>query len=246
MMGTERHTTLNDYSTQPSAWDKLSGTTPLTQTQASVIKQTYLLLGVSVFAAMAGGYIGSTSEAVIGFLTTKLGMIAALVLLNVIPWVAMAARHNPVLGVTALVVDGFFAGIVLSPMLFFASLVAPQLILAALMITGAVFLAITGYVFVSKREFSAPRGLMLGLFVAVSAAAVLNMFLNIGWVGMLISAGVGIMGVFGLVYSTSGVLRSSDSDSPIPGALALFAGLFNVFVATLNILLRLVGGGRRD
>lgn len=87
---------------------------------------------------------------------------------------------------------------------------------------------------------------MLGLFVAVSAAAVLNMFLNIGWVGMLISAGVGIMGVFGLVYSTSGVLRSSDSDSPIPGALALFAGLFNVFVATLNILLRLVGGGRRD
>lgn len=245
-MKAERQITLNDYTTQPSAWEKLSGTTPLTQTQASVIKQTYLLLGVSVMAAMAGGYIGSTSETVIGFLTTRFGMIAALILLNVIPWVAMAARHNPALGVSVLVLDGFLAGIVLSPMLFFASLVAPGLILAALMITGAVFLAITGYVFVSKREFSAPRGLMLGLFVAVSAAAILNMFLHIGWLGLLISAGVGIMGVFGLVYSTSGVLRSADSDSPIPGALALFAGLFNVFVATLNILLRLVGGGRRD
>jgi hypothetical protein len=34
-------------------------------------------------------------------------------------------------------------------------------------------------------------------------------------------------------------------DSAIPGALALFASVFNIFVATLNILLRLVGGGRR-
>ncbi len=236
---------MNEYSTQPSAWEKLSGTTPLTQTQASVIKQTYFLLGVSVFCAMAGGYIGSTSETVLRFFTSKLGMIAALVLLNVVPWVAMACRHNPVLGVTALVADGFLAGIVLSPLLAFASIVAPEMILAALMITGAVFVAITGFVFVSKREFSAPRGIMIGLFVAVSAAVVLNMFMNIGWLGILISAGIGIMGVLGLVYSTSGVLRSPDADSPIPGALALFAGLFNVFVATLNILLRLMGGGRR-
>ena len=41
-------------------------------------------------------------------------------------------------------------------------------------------------------------------------------------------------------------LRSADSDSPIPGALALFAGLFNIFNAVLNLLLRLGGGGRRD
>jgi FtsH-binding integral membrane protein len=34
-------------------------------------------------------------------------------------------------------------------------------------------------------------------------------------------------------------------DSPIPGALMLFAGVFNIFVATLNILLRLLNGGRR-
>lgn len=237
---------MNEYSTQPSAWEKLSGTTPLTQTQASVIKQTYFLLGVSVFCAMAGGYIGSTSETILRFFTSKLGMIAALVLLNVVPWVAMACRHNPVLGVTALVADGFLAGIVLSPLLAFAAIVAPEMILAALMITGAVFVAITAFVFVSKREFSAPKGLMIGLFVAVSAAVVLNMFMNIGWIGILISAGIGIMGVLGLVYSTSGVLRSADADSPIPGALALFAGLFNVFVATLNILLRLMGGGRRD
>jgi modulator of FtsH protease len=114
------------------------------------------------------------------------------------------------------------------------------------MITGAVFLAITGYVFTSKREFSAPKGLMVGLFVAVAAGVVLNMFMNIGWLGVLISVGIGAIGVLGLVYSTSGVLRSADADSAIPGALALFAGLFNIFNAVLNLLLRLVGGGRRS
>lgn len=232
---------------QPSAWEKLSGSTPLSQTQASVIKQTYALLAVAVFCAMAGGYIGSTSEWVLSLFMSKVGFIVALLLLNGIPFVAMACRHNPVLGVTALVANGFFSGIVLSPLLFIASRVAPSMILVALMITGAIFIAITGYVFTSKREFSAPRGLMIGLFVAVTAGIVLNMFMNIGWLGMLIAVGIGAIGVFGLVYSTSGVLRSPDADSPIPGALALFAGLFNVFNATLNILLRLVGGGgRRD
>jgi len=54
------------------------------------------------------------------------------------------------------------------------------------------------------------------------------------------------MGVLALISSTSGVLNSSDSDSVVPGALALFAGVFNIFVAALNILLRLAGGGRSD
>jgi FtsH-binding integral membrane protein len=49
-----------------------------------------------------------------------------------------------------------------------------------------------------------------------------------------------------LVFSTSSVLNTPDADSPIPGALMLFAGVFNVFVATLNILLRVLNGGRRS
>ena len=237
---------MNNYSTQSSPWEKLAGTTSLTGAQAAVIKQTYFLLGVSVFCAMAGGYLGSTSETVLAFLTSKIGFIVGLVALNVIPWIAMSCRHNPVLGVTALVADGLLAGLVLSPLLAFAAQIAPSMIYAALTVTAVIFLAITGYVFVSKREFSAPKGLMIGLFAAVTAGVILNMFLSVGWLGMLVSIGIGAIGVFGLVYSTSGVLRSPDADSPIPGALALFAGLFNIFVAALNILLRLVGGGRRD
>ena len=120
------------------------------------------------------------------------------------------------------------------------------MIVAALGITGVAFLAITAFVFFSGRTFNAPRGLMFGMFASIMAAVLLNSFLNIGWLGVLVSAGIGIMGVIALVSSTSGVLNSPDAGSPIPGALALFAGVFNIFVAVLNILLRLAGGGSRS
>ena len=237
---------MNEYRPGMSVMDKLSGTTELTGAMSAVIKQTYLLLAVSVFCAMAGGYVGATSETMVTFFSSRMGWITAMLALNVVPWVAMAARNNPVLGVSALVFDGFLSGIMLSPILYYASQVAPEMILAAFMVTGAVFVAITGYIMTTKRTFSAPRGLMIGLMISVTAAIVLNMFLNIGMLGVLISAGIGIFGVFSLVFSTSTVLNSRETDSPIPGALMLFAGLFNVFVATLNILLRLAGGGRRS
>jgi modulator of FtsH protease len=175
-----------------------------------------------------------------------LGWIFAIILLNAVPRIAIAVRHNPVLGISALVLDGFVSGIAISPLLYFAALQAPSLILAALGITAFVFIGVTGYVMTSGRTFSAPRGLMVGFFFAIIGAMVLNGFLNIGVLGILISFAIGAFGVCILVYSTSSVLGTPDADSPIPGALMLFAGVFNIFVATLNILLRLLGGGRRN
>jgi FtsH-binding integral membrane protein len=162
-----------------------------------------------------------------------------MVLLNAIPRVAMACRHNPVLGVTALLADGFVSGLVLAPILRYASYYAPGTIQIAMLMTLIVFGVVTLYVMSANRTFSAPRGLMLGIFVSLVAAIVINGFLNIGVLGILIAAGIGIFGVCILVYATSDVLHNPAADSPIPGALILFAGLFNVFVAILNILLRL-------
>jgi FtsH-binding integral membrane protein len=234
-----------EYQQQPSVWGKLTSATPLTAQGAVMVKQTYLLFGLAVASAMAGGYIGATSETLARFFSSWVGWIAALLLLNIVPRIAIAVRHNHQLGVAALVGDGFISGIALSPLLFVARLYAPSLIFVALFITGFVFLGVTMYVFSAKRAFSAPRGLMVGLFFSIIGAVILNSFLNIGFVGVLIAVGIGALGVFTLVYATSGVLRSPDVDSPVPGALMLFAGVFNIFVATLNILLRLLNGGRR-
>jgi FtsH-binding integral membrane protein len=222
-----------------TAMENLFGTTALSSVRADAIKKTYMLLALSVAGALCGGYLGAQSDALANLFTGWLGWILAMVLLNAIPRVAIAARHNPVLGVTALLADGFVSGLVLAPMLRVASYYAPGTIQIAMLMTLVVFGAVTLFVMASGRTFSAPRGLMLGIGISIVAAMVLNAFLNIGVLGMLIAVGIGIFGVCILVYATSAVLHSTDADSPIPGALMLFAGLFNVFVAILNILLRL-------
>ncbi|MGA2740417.1 MAG: Bax inhibitor-1 family protein [Bryobacteraceae bacterium] len=219
--------------------DNLFGTTPLSPARAETIKKTYMLLGLSVAGALYGGYLGAQSDTLANLFTGWLGWILAMLLLNLIPRVAIAARHNPALGVSALLADGFVSGLVLAPILRIASRYAPGTIRIAMLMTLIVFGAVTILVMSSSRTFSAPRGLMLGIFVSIVAAMVLNAFLDIGLLGILIAAGIGILGVCILVYGTSAVLHNPDADSPIPGALLLFAGLFNVFVAILNILLRL-------
>jgi len=219
--------------------ENLFGTTALSPARADTIKKTYLLLGLAVAGGFCGGYLGAQSDALANLFTGWLGWILAMVLLNAIPRVAIAARHNPLLGVTALLADGFVSGLVLAPILRLASYYAPGTIQIAAVMTLIVFVVITMYVMSSGRTFSAPRGLMLGIFVSLIAAMALNAFLNIGFLGIVIAAGIGIMGVCILVYATSDVLNNPYADSPIPGALILFAGLFNVFVSILNILLRL-------
>jgi FtsH-binding integral membrane protein len=222
-----------------TAVDKLFGTIQLSGTRADTIRKTYLLLALGVAAALGGGYVGAQSDALAQLFTGWLGWILAMILLNAIPRVAIAARHNPVLGVSALVADGFVSGLVLAPILRFASYYAPGTIQIAALMTLIVFGTVTIFVMSSQRTFSAPRGLMLGIFVSIMAAMLLNAFLNIGGLGILIAAGIGIFGVCILVYATSDVLNNPEADSPIPGALILFAGLFNVFMAILNILLRM-------
>jgi modulator of FtsH protease len=219
--------------------EKLFGTTTLSQHRAETIRKTYMLLGLAVVGGFCGGYLGAQSDFLAGLFTGWLGWILAMILLNVIPRVAIAARHHPVLGVSALVADGFVSGLVLAPILRFASFYAPGTIQIAMLMTLIVFGAITLFVMSSRRTFSAPRGLMLGISISIIAAIVINAFLNVGLLGILIAAGIGILGVCILVYATSDVLNNPEADSPIPGALILFAGLFNVFVAILNILLRL-------
>ena len=188
----------------------LFGTTDLDEARSAAIKKTYALLSLSVVSAIVGGFIGSKSPTLIQFFSTWIGWIVAMVALNAIPHMAMACRNNPVMGTLALIGDGLVAGLVLAPVLYMASVVAPDIVPAALVLTAIVFAGVTAAVMITKVQFSAPRGLMIGMFFAIIGVIVLNMFLNIGPFGMLISGAIGIFGVFILVNATSQVLNNPE------------------------------------
>ncbi len=228
-----------------SATDKLFGTTVLDEQRAALVKKTYALLSVSVVTAIIGGYFGSTSPAMVQLFSGRLGWVLAMILLNVVPAVALwASRQSPAVGIVALGLDGLLSGLTLSPALFLAQLINPQIVPSALGITGAVFVAVTGYMMLTRERFSAPAGLLTGMFVSLVCASVLNMFFNLPLLHTIIAAGIGIFGVVMLIYATSDVLNNPDFDHPVQGALMLFAALFNIFVSALHLLLRLFAGRR--
>lgn len=234
----EKGTTYEPLTVAEGLW----GQTTLANDRAELIKKSYLLLSLSVALAIVGGSVGASSAAMVNLFSGWIGWILAMVVLNAAPRVALAARHDPVLGVTALAADGFVSGLVLAPMLHLASVIAPDLVPTALILTGVVFCAVTGYVMTTQKTFSAPCGLMTGIFFSIIGVIVLNSFLHLGILGMLVAGAIGVLGVLILVHATSEVLNNPEVDSPIPGALMLFAGIFNVFVSALDILLRAAGG----
>lgn len=226
-------------------------TITLQQERAELIASTYRYLIISVVAAMAGGYVGSHFMPWIEFMFTWPGWITAMLLLNGIPALAMKfSRSTPMVAVGMLALDGFMGGMVLAPLLFLAMVLSsgmtgPNLPQQALVITAVVFAAVTGYVMKAGRHYSAPRGMMCGIFFAVVGAVLINsLWLHSGLVGTLVSAAIGIFGVLILIYATSSVLHDPEYDNPVYGALTLFAGLFNVFQAVLRILMMFAGGDR--
>ena len=228
---------------QMSLGQSLFGSVQLDELHSRAIKQTYLLLSLAVFAGIGGGFVGSNSPALIKFCSGWVGWIVAMVALNAIPYIAMACRNNPFLGTLAITADGFIAGLILAPILYIANHVAPNVVPMAGLLTLVIFMGVTASVMFIGKVYSAPRALMIGLFVSVIGVVVLNMFITSSILTLVISLAIGIIGVLVLVQATSQVLNNPEFNEPVMGAVMLFSGLFNIFVALLHILLAFGGFG---
>ena len=228
---------------QMSLGQSLFGSVQLDELHSQAIKKTYLLLSLAVFAGIGGGFVGSNSPALIQFFSGWVGWIVAMVALNAIPYIAMACRNNPFLGTLAITADGFIAGLILAPILYIANHVAPNVVPMAGLLTLVIFMGVTASVMFIGKVYSAPRALMIGLFVSVIGVVVLNMFITSSILTLVISLAIGIIGVLVLVQATSQVLNNPEFNEPVMGAVMLFSGLFNIFVALLHILLAFGGFG---
>lgn len=250
--------------------DKLFGSTTLTEQKASMAKKTYALLSLSIVSCIVGIGLSLQSQGLIAIFDGEGGVprwipwLVMFGLINAVPYIALwASTKSKPFATVMLVVDGLLSGVALSPLVHFAEKVAKAkgfatddalgiqlgghaLSIMAALITLAMFLGITGYIMLARKRFSAPAGMMSGLFIGLIVAIGVNTMLDSDAIGYAISIGICIFGVFGLVYATSHVLNNPDFQNPIWGALMLFAALFNIFVSVLRILLYLVGGGRNS
>jgi modulator of FtsH protease len=156
---------------------------------------------------------------------------------------ASFARRVPGLNLAALFGYTFVTGLFLAPTLFIVQLAASQgatldasPVRDAFLLSGAAFVGLTSYVFVTRKDFSfLGAALTTGIWV-ILGAMLLSFFIHSAAFELAI-ASVGVLLFSGyILYDTSLILRSREDDDAIGAALRLFLDVVNLFLMLLRIL----------
>jgi modulator of FtsH protease len=219
------------------------------------VRRVYLLLTVGILFAAAGGmtalYAGApvaidarggslVVPPVVAF-ELQHGFVMIAVFLAAF-FAANFARTRPGLNVAALFGFTFITGLFLAPSIFIAQAMAtagqtldPSPVRDAFLLSAITFGGLTGYCFVTKRDFSfMGAALSTGLWVVIGASILGMLFhssalsLAVASVSVLLFAGY-------ILYDTSRILRAGSGDA-VGAALSLFLDVINLFLALLRIL----------
>lgn len=208
--------------------------------RATLVRRTYLLVLAGVLVTMLGVAFTLTQPALmaavarhpfLAFLATFAPLMAAQ---------AFRDRFPANIGLTLLFT--FAEGVFLAPYLYLLQRTQPGVIGQTALLTGSTFAVLTGYAWVSRRDFSAWGGfLTVGVWVLLGTMLLNYFFQNAGaglWiaaVGTVIFAGL-------LVFDTWRLRTQYGPDDYVPAAVNIYLDLLNLFL----FLLRILGGGRRS
>ena len=196
-----------------------------------VLRNTYLLLSITLlFSALTAG-LSMTMQVSPGIsLACSFGALALIWL--VLPRTAQsAAGIGVVFAITGLL--GFGLGPVLNYYLSLSN--GGELVATSLGGTGIIFLALSGYVLTTRRDFSFMGGfIMVGLIIAI-LAAVANIFLAIPALSLAISAAIILVMSGFILYETSQVVHGGETNYVL-ATVSLYLSLYNIFTSLLHIL----------
>lgn len=194
-----------------------------------VLRNTYALLAATLLfsaaVAMAATRLQLSAPGLILTLMGYFGLLFAVHKLQNSGWALLA-----VFGLTG------FMGYTLGPLLTH-SLALPggvQTVALALASTGATFLALSGYVLATRRDFSFMGGfLFVGMVIALIAglAAVL---LQIPALGLAVSAMVALLSAGLILYETSRIVNGGETNYVL-ATVGLYVSVFNLFTSLLSL-----------
>lgn len=129
-----------------------------------------------------------------------------------------------------------FMGYTLGPLLTH-SLALPggaQTVALALASTGATFLALSGYVLTTRRDFSFMGGfLFVGMVIAL-IAAIAAVFLQIPALGLAVSGMVALLSAGLILYETSRIVNGGETNYVL-ATVGLYVSVFNLFTSLLSL-----------
>jgi len=242
---------------QQSAFENV-GTSSL-----AYLRKVYSLFGGGIFFAIVGAFVAlyagaptmvadANGDSVALPPVIAFGMEHFFVMIALYFGAFFAAsylRQRPGINVAALFGYTFVTGLFIAPSIFVAMVMASHgatldasPVRDAFLLTGAAFTGLTGYVFVTKKDFSfLGASLSMGLWVLIGAM-ILGFFLHSAALQLAI-ASVGVLLFAGyILYDTSRILRDRTESDAVGAALRLFLDVVNLFL----FLLRILSSARRN
>jgi len=218
----------------------LAGAPELALQQQRVLRNTYLLLALTMVPTAIGAFIGVRTGGIIMQypIVSFFVMLAAVIGLQF----AIAANRNSSLGVVLLLAMTFILGWWLGPLLSIALTLknGPQLIGMAAVGTGVIFFVMAGIATTVKRDFSfMGKFLFVGMIVAL-LAIIANMFLQIPALALTISAIVVVIFALFLLHDVSRIVNGGETNY-IMATTGCYISLFNIFANLLQLLMALAG-----
>jgi modulator of FtsH protease len=215
----------------------------MTPQAQSVLRNTYLLLALTMVPTVAGAWIGMQTASLI----TGSPILASVVMLVGVIGLqfAIAANRNSVVGIGLLLLMTGLLGWWLGPMLNVALAMknGMQLVGYAAVGTGTIFFAMGAVATVTKRDFSFMGKFLFVGMIALLIAMFANMFLQIPALGLAISTLVVVVFSLFLLHDLSRIMQGGETNY-VMATTGVYLSLLNIFASLLQLLMAL--GGEKD
>ena len=203
-----------------------------------LIRNTYLLLSLTLLfsAATAAVAIANQAPPMVWWMVL-IGYFGLLFLTN--------ALRNSAWGLVSIFALTGFMGYTLGPIisLYLALPNGPHIVMTALGATGAIFLALSGYALVSRRNFSFLGGfLMVGILVAF-LAGLAAIFFHITGLSLVVSAMFVLLMSGMILFETSQIVNGGETNY-IMATITLYISLYNLFLSLLQLIAAFSGNDR--
>jgi len=195
-----------------------------------VLRNTYALLALTLlFSSITAGITMALNLPHPGLVLTLAGYFGLLFLTT-------RFRNSGVGLVMVFALTGFM-GYTLGPLLsaYLSLPNGPQLVMTALGGTGVVFLGLSGYALVSRKDFSFMGGfLMAGILVAF-LAGLGAVFFDMAGLALAVSAMFVLLMAGLILYETSNIIHGGETNY-IMATVTLYVAIYNLFTSLLHLL----------
>jgi modulator of FtsH protease len=209
-----------------------------------VLRNTYLLLAISLVPTALGAAIGYNLD--FSFMRSS-PILSSIAILGIFyGWIfAIEKNRSSGLGVGLLLGFTLFLGLLLGPL--FQSVLGLsngiQLVMMAAGGTAATFFGLAGVASVAKRNFSGLSGFLLVGFIVIMLAVLANIFLQSPIIHLVLLGAFILFSSAVILWQVNNIVRGGET-SYISATLTLYVAIYNIFSSLLQLLG--IFGGDRD